>query len=779
MSSISLNIGLKSLLSAQAALEIIGHNVSNANTPGFSRQQLELASGRPMVLRGLSIGGGVNAQTVRRTVDALLARRISSQVSSLARMDSALILMAEAESLLGEPSGFGLSQQIENFFSGINTYASNPDDNVLATGVVQSASGLTSRFNQLANGMDVLRRDTFGQVQLNLQDANLLSQRIADLNQEISSLEPSGVPANDLRDKRDLAINELAAIVNVTAREQPNGNVQVFVSGQMLVGSRHASEILAELSANGEVVLRVAGSTKPVEVSGGRIGGLLEFSQGFAPGVGDQLDTLARNMILELNRVHSTGVPQSGPMTRLTGTNALQDQDGDGDVLDEFLARAGLPFEIHSGELYVNVTDEASGAVFTHRIEIDANRTTVADLLARIDAIDNLSASIDEAGRLQVLSEGGFGFDFSARLNRSPDVYGSFGSEQASLATSAAGPYSLADGDTLDLSGPLGPFTVTFSASDFDQISQASASEIADVLNANSDIGLNGLQAVVVADRVVLQSQGTGLSATFDVDGGSALGAFGWSAGTTVSGHQTSVGVEISGNYTGGANDAFTFVANGDGTVGTTPGLQVHVYDSQGVLVSSLDVGEDYQLGTELEVRDGIKVSFGFGQLSVSNNDVFTLDVIADSDPTDSLVALGMNALLTGTSAADIALREDIELDPSLLVTSVSGAAGDNTALLDFLTLQNTAIEELSGMTFGEFYGGLVSQVGFDIESTNEGANIENFLLDNLNARREQVSGVNVDEELVNMIQFEQAFAASSRFIQVVNNITDELMALL
>ena len=141
------------------------------------------------------------------------------------------------------------------------------------------------------------------------------------------------------------------------------------------------------------------------------------------------------------------------------------------------------------------------------------------------------------------------------------------------------------------------------------------------------------------------------------------------------------------------------------------------------------------------------------------------------------LVALGLNAFLTGTDAATIDMRDDIREDPRLLAASATGAVGDGGALLDMIGVQTKDVAEIDS-TLGEFYGSIVGDVGFEISSTSNAQEIESFLLGSLTAQREEVSGVNVDEELVKMIQFEQAYSAAAQFLQVVTQLNDQVMAL-
>jgi flagellar hook-associated protein 1 FlgK len=324
----------------------------------------------------------------------------------------------------------------------------------------------------------------------------------------------------------------------------------------------------------------------------------------------------------------------------------------------------------------------------------------------------------------------------------------------------------------------LGPLSIQFAAGDFADISAATPEEIVAVINADGAAIANNLRAVAVGDQVFLQTAAGGAGESFSIQGGAAAAALGWAGGTVVSGSDLSATVVVGGSYTGAANDLLTFRPTMDGTVGDTDGLQIEVTDSNGVVVTTLDVGADYTPGTELGLGNGLTVSFGYGDLSATQNDAFVEHVIADSDTSDVLVALGLNSLLTGSSASDIALRADIDADPAALAASATGAAGDNGILLGLISLQNRSLGELDGATLGAAYGDMVGNVGFDIGSAQNAWGVEQFLANSLATRREQVSGVNLDEEMVRMIQFEQAFGIASQFIQVVNDINDEILSL-
>jgi flagellar hook-associated protein FlgK len=785
MSSVGLNTGLQALLSARYVLDTIGHNIANANTPGYSRQRVELASALPLNLGRLLIGGGVDAGRVTRSVDELLSRRIHVQHGVLGALTTQLDGLGGFEALFAEPGENGLGDLMDSFFSSLSQLSTAPADSILRTGVVQSAETLTARFRDLSRSLGQASSDAMADIGSRVDEVNRLAQEIVELNLRIGETESLNQPANDLRDQRGVALEHLSELVDTTLVDGPNGAVRVLVAGNTLVGSARAHRLTLATDSGGQSALQLEGASGFVPVTGGEIGGLLRLGRELAPGYRARLDQLARELIRELNRVHSTGIAGGGPFSSLTSSNRLRDFDQDGRVADELLANAGLPFEIVSGTLTVNVSERASGAVEQHALEIDATRTTVQDFLDALNAIPHLSASLDSSGRVHLGADEGFGFDFSRRVDSDPDPEGIFGGARATLGTLAGEPFALADGDTLALTVDSGgtpvALQITISAADFREISAATAEELAAVVNADPSAQANGLHASAVDGRFFLQALSEGPEASFTLTGGTALGALGWSglAGAPVQGQANAVEARLSGVYTGDGDQRFVFRPNMDGTIGTTDGLQVEVFDRAGTLVATLDVGSSYVPGTELAIGDGISVRFGLGELSATHGDTLAVGLVADSDSSDVLVALGLNALLAGSDASDIGLSEELAADPTRLAVSLTGEAGDGSLLLELLEIEQRNTAGLEGASLGRFWGDMVGDLGFDAARTESALAANDAVLQTLEQRRQAISGVNVDEELVDLVAYEQSFAAAAQYISVVNQLGDEILNLI
>lgn len=776
MSNISsLNVGLKALLAAQSALDTAGHNVANATTPGYSRQEVLLSSSGSQILRGIAVGSGVEAGTVRRLADQFIGRRIAASTGMLNYLDARVNGLSHIESMLGEPGDDGLSKKMQKLFASFSNLAADPSEPSVRQSVVSAGIDLARRFHSLSDGLDELSRDTRTEIRGSVDAVNALASRISSLNRSIGEFEAGGDPANDMRDQRDQAITELGAYVDVRAYESASGSITVQVGGQLLVGPVNAYKMTSESGTTGSVVLRIAGHASPLEPRSGSLSGLLSIANDASGGKLDEINSIAHNLAFQLNRAHSTGVPSGGPFTALVGAYSFVDQDGDNLVTDETLAHAGLSFAVSSGELRVSLTNKTTGEVETTRIAIDPETMTVGDLVSQLDGITHLSASVTSDGKLDLSADPGFGFDFAQRTATSPDVAGTFGGQAANLGGRKE-PFTMTAGTTLQITTGVGTSTITFNQSDFSNIAAATADEVANAINAQ--VGAIGARAVVVDGRVVLQTLTQGASSTIQATSGTALTALGFTAGQSATGQATAATPTISGTYNGTTNQSFTFVPTGDGVIGSTSGLGVDVFDGTGNKVATLAVGADYVPGTALAFGSGLSVSFQLGAISKSNGDVASVEAVADADTSDVLAALGVNALVTGDDAASFEIRADIVADPSKLATSGTGASGDNSALLALANVDEVAIDAMDGQTVSTFYAALVVSIGSDASSTQAMYDTEESVMASLDARRQSISGVNVDEELIDFERYQQAYSAAARFLSVVNQVQEELMRL-
>jgi len=272
--------------------------------------------------------------------------------------------------------------------------------------------------------------------------------------------------------------------------------------------------------------------------------------------------------------------------------------------------------------------------------------------------------------------------------------------------------------------------------------------------------GLANIAASIVDNKLLIQAN-SGYEFNFSYALDPNPGALGTSTAS------------VSGIYSGESNDVYTFTALGTGTIGSTAGLQVEVTDSSGAVVATLDVGSNYTPGNTINVANGVSLTLSGG--TITTGDAFSLDAINDSDTTDLLAALGINTFFSGTDASDIAVNTDISEDVSLIAAS-TGEVGNNTNALRLAALQDD-IRAIDNTTFADYLHQIASSLGEEASNAYKSEDNFNALETSLGNRRDEISGVSTDEELVNLIRFQQAYQASAKYISIVDGLVERLLS--
>jgi flagellar hook-associated protein FlgK len=279
--------------------------------------------------------------------------------------------------------------------------------------------------------------------------------------------------------------------------------------------------------------------------------------------------------------------------------------------------------------------------------------------------------------------------------------------------------------------------------------------------------GITGLSASVNASSDTLQITAANGYA-FDFAGRLP------SAPTNVQGN---IAAQVSGSYTGGTNDTYTYSVSGPGTVGVTAGLSLNVKDGQGNLLGSFNIGQGYQAGSALPAVNGITVSVGAGTLTGSES--FQLPVTANPDTGNLLSALGVNSVFTGSTAATVGVRADLLSHPELLGGSLDGDTGDGSNFTKIAKLQNTATLSGGTQTVGQYFASLVAQVGVRVQDLSNQQTAQTSLGQQITAQQQAVSGVDTNEELTNLLAYQRSFQMASEYINVVNQTLTTLMGII
>lgn len=561
----ALSIARSGLQTAQVQLDTAGHNIANVNKEGFSRQRVELTSNVPISRTFGQIGRGVQIAAISRVRDVLLDGLLRNQAAGLKSAEIQAEFFTQIEDVFLEPSENGLSGRLNLFFEALQDFSTNVESLPVRQSVVTEADALASLFNQTFTRLDNLRTNANEEVINFAPEINSLAEQIAALNDQIRVSEGgSGNPANDLRDDRDLLLDQLAEIGNIFVREKTSGEVDVLIGEQELVSGSIFRTVEAvqnpalDPNRNDFVELRFTDNGQVLTVQDGELYGALQMRDQELPGVVNDINQLAATIIQEINQIHS----QANGLVNLTGTVTGSISVPDATVP---LTTANIPFPITAGSFEVNVYDATDtpvgGSPFT--VTIGAG-TSLNDVVADLNAIPNLSATVTPDGQLQVTGAPGFSFSFSN-----------------------------------DTSGAVG--------------------------------------------------------------------------------------------------------------------------------------------------------------------------------------ALGVNGLFTGFNAQTMGVNQAIAADPQLLAGGFSTDplnTGDNTAALAMADVQNQKFFLNGSGTINDFYESVVVQVGVDARSNESTLEVEQTFVENFERRRQEISGVSIDEEVTLLIQFQRAFEASARVVTVTDRMLDSLLAM-
>jgi len=320
MGSTILDIATSALRVTQNALTTTGHNIANVNTEGYSRQRVLSSSREPQFSGAGFFGTGVQTTSIRRAYDEFLATRLRDATNNFFETDQFHSLTNQINNIVADPD-LGMSSAMENFFNSLHDVANDPTSIPARQTLITEAQMLTDRFNTLDARLKEIGSQTQNILQNTTNEINGLAKEIANLNDKIvvEQGRAQGKPPNDLLDKRDQLILELAEKIDVTTVLQDNGALSVFIgNGQQLVGDTHTNRLGLEpndLDPNAREVTLSSGSNSVKitgTLSGGQLGGLLRFQNEVLTPSQNKLGRLAVGLAVEFNQLHQTGFDLDG-----------------------------------------------------------------------------------------------------------------------------------------------------------------------------------------------------------------------------------------------------------------------------------------------------------------------------------------------------------------------------------------------------------------------------------------------------------------------------------
>ncbi|HNA29797.1 MAG TPA: flagellar hook-associated protein FlgK [Thiobacillaceae bacterium] len=316
MGSGILGVALSGLSAAQAGIATAEHNISNANTVGYRRQEVTFSALSPQYTGSGYFGTGVGVDTVRSIYSQFLDSEVRLNQSQLSRNQTYTSYASQVDSLLGSDSS-SLNTALDSFFAAVNELANDPTSNAARQVLLSSANTLAGQANTLYTQLQGYITASNAEVSGLTSQINTYTGQIAQLNGDIAKAEAGGGgTANDLRDQRDQLIGELNKLVDVSVVEQSDGTLNLFVgSGQSLVVGTNAYTMSTTTDPNDSSLLiptlNVGGTVVTLDtglITGGQLGGVLAVREEVIQPAQEDLDRITLSFATEFNALHTAGL---------------------------------------------------------------------------------------------------------------------------------------------------------------------------------------------------------------------------------------------------------------------------------------------------------------------------------------------------------------------------------------------------------------------------------------------------------------------------------------
>jgi flagellar hook-associated protein 1 FlgK len=406
------------------ALDTVSHNVANANTAGYCRQETVLATRTPQWTGEGWYGNGVQVANVIQHVDTQLQGQITDNASQAGYYDSYLSQLKSLEALDNEAGDSSLGTSLTDFFNSWEQLSLNPESTAQRQTLVDTAQNLASRLNTLDSDLQQQARNIDGNIVSTIGDINQACRNIADLNNKIIAGEAGGKTANDFRDERQRQIDSLSANLNIAWFEDANGAVSVYTGqGALLVQGDYPGtgdpDPLTFKAVSGYTDKQVVSTaTNQVmdtsQITSGKMGSWLQARDGDLKNMRDFVDGLSKNLIWEVNQQHSQGVGQT-MFTDVTGSYKSLDYQT---ALNA--STNTLPFkdQIKSGSFQIWVDQAGTRRSYTVNVDPNDNISAMVQKINAVinptqDASQNPVASVENGQQLRFHSSNGIQFSFA------------------------------------------------------------------------------------------------------------------------------------------------------------------------------------------------------------------------------------------------------------------------------------------------------------------------------------------------------------------------------
>ncbi|EEG76538.1 flagellar hook-associated protein FlgK [Dethiobacter alkaliphilus] len=316
-----LNISRLGMQAQQKALEVTAHNVANANTPGYSRQVAGMSTTTPLPYpngQGM-LGSGVKVSQIARVRELFLDNQIRDEMHILGNWESRKEYLSQVEMIFMEPSDTGFNSVLSTFFDSWQELSLSPESSPARAALVENANFLVNSIQHTYTQLESVRADITKDIELKVNDLNSLAEQIKDLNQQITTLTAKGDSPNDLMDRRDLLLDNLAKMVNYDLHIADNGAVNIFIGGRPLVQQNIVNTLKtvegtpeqnSEWLPGPQIVW--SRDERPTQINSGEIAGLIATRDDDLRKYMEEFESMAWGLVDSINEYHNNGMDLTG-----------------------------------------------------------------------------------------------------------------------------------------------------------------------------------------------------------------------------------------------------------------------------------------------------------------------------------------------------------------------------------------------------------------------------------------------------------------------------------
>lgn len=367
-----LNIGKTGLHASKKALEVTGHNISNANTEGYSRQKVNQTTNVPITKDGLIAGTGTRIKNISRVHDQFIEKRLRDSTSENHYFSNRSETLGQVEEIFNEIDNEGLNKILNKFFNSFRDLANQPENETVRSVVRDNAMLVMKDFKRISDSLDGISKNLDFKIEKDIEDINQQLEVLAKLNRKIRELEAIHDETGDLRDQRDLAIKNLSEKIRIHTYQDERGNFVVSSPGLgTLVTAAQAQPLKAssfgkDSSSNGvdgamEVFYQDRPGQKVTEkIQNGSLAAVIKVRNNDIRELRDKIDIVAYNFINSVNALHRNGFVNRQIQPDVEGNPSMYDSKGKTTGLNFFKEPIGIKDSASQMDLSEAVKEDLS-----------------------------------------------------------------------------------------------------------------------------------------------------------------------------------------------------------------------------------------------------------------------------------------------------------------------------------------------------------------------------------------------------------------------------------